>query len=49
MTAGVFAVVSPSAVNLPPTHSVDITDWVGAGDAEGQDLATPRGRRRPGR
>ncbi|TFB72670.1 hypothetical protein E3O06_10160 [Cryobacterium glaciale] len=34
MTAGVFAVISPSAIDLPPTHSVDITDWVGAGDAE---------------
>jgi hypothetical protein len=27
-------VISPSAIDLPPTQSVDITDWVAAGTAE---------------
>lgn len=24
--------ISPSAIDLPPTQSVDITDWVAVGD-----------------
>ena len=28
-------VISPSALDLPPTQSVDITDWVAAGDYAG--------------
>ena len=27
-TADLVAAISPSAIDLPPTQSVDITDWV---------------------
>ncbi|SEN34123.1 hypothetical protein SAMN05216281_106126 [Cryobacterium luteum] len=27
------AVISPSAVDLPPTQSLDITDWVATGES----------------
>ncbi|MDJ0376557.1 hypothetical protein [Cryobacterium sp. PH31-L1] len=30
--ADLVAVISPSAIDLPATKSVDITDWVGADD-----------------
>ncbi|WP_255411805.1 hypothetical protein [Cryobacterium sp. Y11] len=36
--ADLVAVISPSAIDLPPTRSVDITDWVAVGNHPGDGV-----------